>query len=751
MLKGNTMNVILKIVAAALAGFAGTAAALDQGRIEQIIGEMTLEEKIGQLTQYNGSWDVTGPASDAGDDQRKAEDVNSGLVGSMLNVIGVENIRSIQEKAVRNSRFDIPMIFAYDVIHGHKTMFPIPLAEAASWDLEMIEESARLAAVEASAQGLNWTFAPMVDISRDARWGRVMEGAGEDPFLGARIAVARVNGFQGDALDAADTIAACIKHFAAYGFAEAGKDYNAAEVGTTTLYNVIFPPFKAAIDEANVLTAMNAFNTVNGIPATGDRFMQRDILKGEWGFDGLIVSDWGSAVEMIDHGFAANREEAAFLAMRAGSDMDMESYVYRDHLQGLVESGRIDEALIDDAVRRVLRVKFELGLFEDPFRYLDEERESTLLLSPKHRDASRRMAERSVVLLKNEGGLLPLKAGESIALIGALAEDKDSPLGNWRAQAEEGSAVSVVEGFREADLEFTFAKGAALEVGNADFATEVEVNVTDRSGFDEAVSVAREADKVVIVLGEDALMSGEGRSRARIDLPGVQQELLEAVHAANPNVILVVMSGRPLVLTWADENVPSIVQAWHLGQESGHALTNVLTGEVNPSGKLPMTFPRALGQVPIYYNHLPTGRPGPRDVVFWQHYIDEMNAPLYPFGHGLSYTEFEYSDLRVERRGEDFEVSVRVRNAGEVAGEEVAQLYLRDLFAGISRPVRELKGFEKIALAPGEVKRVMFRLTGQELGYYDPSGAFVVEPGDFEVYVGGSSAADLAASFTLQD
>lgn len=494
---------------------------------------------------------------------------------------------------------------------------------------------------------------------------------------------------------------------------------------------------------------MNAFNTVNGIPATGDRFLQRDILKGEWGFDGLIVSDWGSAVEMIEHGFAANREEAAFLAMRAGSDMDMESYVYRDHLQGLVESGRIDEALIDDAVRRVLRVKFELGLFEDPFRYLDEERESTLLLSSEHRDASRRMAERSVVLLKNEGGLLPLKAGESIALIGALAADKDSPLGNWRAQADEASAVSVVEGFEAADLEFTFAQGAALEIGNADFATHVEVNVSDRSGFDEAVSVAREADKVVIVLGEDALMSGEGRSRAEIDLPGVQQELLEAVHAANSDVVLVVMSGRPLVLTWADENVPSIVQAWHLGQESGHALTNVLTGEVNPSGKLPMTFPRALGQVPIYYNHLPTGRPGPRDVVFWQHYTDEQNAPLYPFGHGLSYTRFDYSDLQVQRRGEDFEVSMRVKNTGDVAGEEVTQLYLRDRFAGISRPVRELKGFEKIALKPGEEKQVTFRLTGEELGYYDPAGNFVVEPGEFDVFVGGSSAADLSASFAL--
>lgn len=743
------MNVIVKTVAAALISLTSAAAAADQARIEQIISEMTLEEKIGQLTQYNGSWDVTGPPSEAGDDQRKAEDVNAGLVGSMLNVIGVDNIRAIQERAVENSRFDIPMIFAYDVIHGHKTMFPIPLAEAASWDLELIEESARVAAVEASAQGLNWTFAPMVDISRDARWGRVMEGAGEDPYLGARIAVARVNGFQGDDLEADDTIAACIKHFAAYGFAEAGKDYNTAEVSTTTLYNIIFPPFKAAIDEANVRTAMNAFNTVNGIPSTGDRWMQRDILKGEWGFDGLIVSDWGSAVEMIDHGFAANREEAAFLAMRGGSDMDMESYVYRDHLAGLVEAGRIDEALIDDAVRRVLRVKFELGLFEDPFRYLDEERESALLLSSEHREVSRRMAERSVVLLKNDG-LLPLKKGESLALIGALAADKDSPLGNWRAQAVDDSAVSVVEGFEAAGLDFTFAEGAALEIGDADFATHVEVNVSDRSGFDEAVAVAREADKVVIVLGEDALMSGEGRSRANIDFPGVQQELLEAVHEANPNVILVVMSGRPLVLTWADENVPSIVQAWHLGHESGHALTNVLTGKVNPSGKLPMTFPRALGQVPIYYNYLPTGRPGPRDVVFWQHYTDESNDPLYPFGHGLSYTEFDYSDLEVETRGEEVEVSVQVRNTGDVAGEEVAQLYLRDRFAGISRPVRELKGFEKIALAPGEATKVTFRLTGQELGYYDPAGNFIVEPGEFDVFVGGSSAADLTARFTLE-
>ena len=718
--------------------------------IDALVDRMTIEEKVGQLTQFTGFWDVTGPAPTGDLEKKKYELVEAGIVGSMLNVVGAEEVRAIQDYAVKNSRLGIPVIFGYDVIHGQKTIFPLPLAEAASWDLDLMEATARAAGREAAAQGLNWTFAPMVDISRDARWGRVMEGAGEDPYLAGQIAIARVNGFQGDDLSAPDTIAATLKHFAAYGFAESGKDYNAAEVGTTTLFNVILPPFKTAIDEANPATVMNAFNTVNGIPATGDAFLQRDVLKGRWGFEGFIISDWGSAKEMIDHGFAADLEDAARLAMTAGSDMDMESYAYIDHLAELVEEGAVEMDHVDDAVRRVLKVKKDLGLFADPYRYINEGLEDRVLMAPEHLELARTMAERSIVLLKNDGGLLPLQEGEKIALIGDLARDKDSPLGNWRALGEDDSAVSVLEGFSAAGLDFSYAPGVALEVGDANFPTEVQVNTTDGSGIPAAVEAAKHADKVVIVLGEDALQSGEGRSRADLGFPGLQQELLEAVVAANPNVVLVSMSGRPLVLTWADENVPAIVQAWHLGHESGHALTNVLTGAYNPSGKLPMTFPRSVGQVPIYYNYLNTGRPGPRDEVFWSHYIDETNAPLYPFGYGLSYTEFDYSRLSVKQVGDAFEVSVSVRNTGKVTGEEVVQLYLRDPVASISRPVRELKGFQKIKLDAGKVQRVTFSLNDQDLGFYDPVGQFKVEPGSFEVFVGGSSDAELKAEFELK-
>ncbi len=710
---------------------------------------MTVQEKVGQLTQLTGFGDVTGPMPNDEDARWKHELVRAGEIGSMLNVIGVEDVREIQRYAVEESRLKIPVMFAYDVIHGHRTIFPLPLAEAASWDLDLMEETARIAAREAAAQGLNWTFAPMVDLSRDPRWGRVMEGAGEDPFLGSAIAVARVRGFQGDDLSAPDTVAATLKHLAGYGFAEAGKDYNTAEMGTTTLFNTVLPPFEAGVREANARTVMNAFNTVNAIPATGDPYMQRDILKEGWGFDGLVVSDWGSAREMIDHGFVGTEKDAARVALTAGSDVDMESYVFHRHLAELVAEGDVSLAHLDDAVARVLRVKFELGLLDDPYRYLDEERERAVLMAPEHLDAARRMAERSVVLLKNEGDLLPLRPDARIALIGALADDKDSPLGNWRAQGEADSAVSLREGMVQAGLTVEYAQGAALEIGKAAFATHVKVNLDDRSGFAAAVDAARRADVVVMALGEDGLQSGEGRSRADLGFPGVQQALLEAVHAANPNIVLVVMSGRPLVLTWADDNVPAIVQAWHLGHESGRALTNVLTGAYNPSGKLPMTFPRSVGQIPIYYNHLNTGRPGPRDEVFWSHYNDESNDPLYAFGHGLSYTRFDYADLQVVSTSEGARVSVLVTNAGERAGEEVVQLYLRDPVAGISRPVRELKGFEKIALAPGEVQTVRFELGRRELGFYDTRGEFTVEPGAFEVFVGGSSRADLSATFTL--
>ncbi|MEO1042369.1 MAG: beta-glucosidase BglX [Pseudomonadota bacterium] len=715
-------------------------------KVDALIEHMTIEEKVGQLTQFNGFWDVTGPAPTGREQQKKFDIVEAGLVGSMLNVIGTDDVKTIQDYAVQNSRLGIPVIFGYDVIHGHETIFPLPLAEAASWDMRMIEKTARVAAVEAAAQGQNWTFAPMVDVSRDARWGRVMEGAGEDPYLGSKIAIARVQGFQGDDLSAPDTIAATLKHLAAYGFAESGKDYNAAEIGTVTLFNTVLPPFKAGIDHANARTVMNAFNTVNGIPATADKFLQRDILKGAWGFDGFVISDWGSASEMIDHGFAADEVDAARLAINAGSDMDMESYVYLDHLADLVASGDVKIDDINDAVRRVLRVKFELGLFDDPYRYIDPEREADMLMTDEHRMIAREMAERSVVLLKNEGGLLPLDQSLKVAVIGALAADKDSPLGNWRAQGDANSAVSLIEGFEQAGLDFQYAEGVALQIGDAGFPDEVQVNVEDRSGIAEAVNVAQNADVVVLVVGEDALQSGEGRSRAGLGLPGLQQELAEAVVEANPFTVMVVMSGRPLVLTWADNNIPAIVQAWHLGHESGHALTNVLTGRYNPSGKLPMTFPRSVGQVPIYYNHLSTGRPGPKDEVFWSHYIDESNVPLYPFGHGLSYTTFDYSRLRLRQREDDVEVSITVRNSGSLAGEEVVQVYIRDRAASVSRPVRELKGFDKIALEPGERRDIAITLTPEELGFYNTSGQFVIESGVVDVFVGGSSSADLTRS-----
>ena len=717
-----------------------------QARIEKLISQMTLEEKAAQLTQLSNPGDVTGPMPSDEIAREKREIVTSGTIGSMLNVVGVEDTRAFQKIAVEESRLGIPIIFGYDVIHGQKTIFPIPLAEAASWDLELIEQSARVAAIEASAQGINWTFAPMIDISRDARWGRVMEGGGEDPYLGSEIAVARVKGFQGDDLSAPDTIAATAKHFAGYGFAESGKDYNTVDVGTVTLHNVILPPFKAAIERANVRTVMNAFNTLNGIPATADDYLQRDILKGEWAFDGFVVSDWGSGIEMVEHGFAEDGRDVARLSIIGGSDMDMESFAYAPHLVDLVADGVISEDVIDDAVRRVLQVKFELGLFDDPYRYMAEQREADLLFSDVHRQTAREVADASIVLLKNDENALPLKTDEKIALIGALAADKDTPLGNWRAQGEADSATSVLQAFDASDFTFSYSEGAVVEIGRADFLNEVQVNTTDKSGFADAVQAAQNADKVVIVLGEDAYQSGEGRSRANIGFPGVQQELLELVYAANKNVILVVMSGRPLDLTWADANVPAIIQAWHLGHESGPAILGVLSGETNPSGKLPMTFPRSAGQIPIYYNHLNTGRPGPNNIVFWSHYSDESNAPLFPFGYGLSYTVFQYSELTSSQNGNEITASVTIQNTGNRAGKEVVQLYIRDRVASISRPVRELKGFQKVSLEPGERKIVSFTLTASELGFYNGDGEFLVESGVFDIFVGGSSTAELAVS-----
>ncbi len=709
-------------------------------QIDSLLRIMTIEEKVGQMNQYNGFWEITGPAPKEGSAKIKYEHLKKGLVGSMLNVRGAAETRKLQELVVKETRLGIPLLFGFDVIHGHKTLSPIPLAEAASWDLAAIEKSARVAAIEASAMGIHWTFAPMVDIFRDARWGRVMEGSGEDPYLGAKIGVARVKGFQGDDLSAPNTIAATAKHFAGYGFSEAGKDYNTVDVGTYTLYNVIFPPFKAAV-ENNVRTVMNSFNVLNGVPATGNAFLQREILKGKWNFDGFIISDWGSGMEMIDHGFAQDLKRVAALAANAGSDMDMESYAYVTHLKELVEAGEVEMRVIDDAVRRILRVKFELGLFEDPYRYCDPKREKELIYHPDHIAAALDMAKKSIVLLKNEKQLLPLKKNQpKIAVIGALADDKNSPLGSWRIGSDDNSAVSVLEGLRNYTSNFRYAKGADLVIGETNFINEVKVNETDKSGFAQAVQLAKESEVVIMVLGEHGFQSGEGRSRAQLDLPGVQQELLEAVYAVNPNIILVLMNGRPLTINWAAEHVPTIVEAWQLGTQSGNAIAQVLFGDYNPSGKLPMTFPRSVGQIPIYYNHFSTGRPGPKAEVFWAHYIDEANSPLYPFGYGLSYTQFEYSGLEIDDSDQSaIKVRVTVKNTGKVAGEEVAQLYIRDRVASMVRPVKELKGFQKFMLQPNESKVVEFVLTDAELGFYTENGAFVVEPGVFDIMVGTNS------------
>lgn len=718
-------------------------------KVDELLKKMTLDEKVGQMNQYNGFWEITGPAPKEGNAKLKYEHLKRGLVGSVLNVKGVENVRKLQEIVVNESRLGIPLLFGFDVIHGHKTLFPIPLAESASWDLKAIEKSARVAAIEASAVGINWTFAPMVDISRDARWGRVMEGAGEDPYLGSKIGVARVKGFQGDDLSKNNTIAATAKHMAGYGFAEAGRDYNTVDVSNSTLYNVIFPPFKAAVEQ-DVKTVMNSFNVLNGIPATANKFLQRDILKSKWNFGGFIVSDWGSGIEMIDHGFSKNLEDVAEQSANAGSDMDMESYAYVTHLKSLVESGKVPMAVIDDAVKRILKVKFELGLFDDPYRYCNPEREKTLIYHPDHIAATLDMAKKSIVLLKNQKQLLPIsKNQKNVVVIGALADDKNSPLGNWRVGSDDNTAVSVLEGLKKYIKDIKFAKGADLVTGPVSFIDEVKINNSDTSGFKSAIDLARNAELVVMVLGEHGFQSGEGRSRANLDLPGVQQQLLEEVYKVNKNIVLVLMNGRPLILNWSDEHIPAILETWHLGTQSGNAIAEVLFGDYNPSGKLPMTFPRHLGQLPIYYNYFNTGRPGPKPEVFWSHYTDEVNQPLYPFGYGLSYTQFSYADLKVDSSNpSQILVSASVKNTGKYSGEEVAQLYIRDKISSTVRPVKELKGFQKISIDPGQTKQVQFILTDKELGYYNGDGQFIIENGEFEIMVGTNSQDLIKTVFT---
>lgn len=739
--------------------FSLTAQQSIDSKVADLLSKMTLEEKIGQMNQYNGFWNFTGPSPEGGDAKVKYEHLRKGLVGSMLNVRGVKDVRSVQKIAVEESRLGIPLLFGFDLIHGYKTVFPIPLAEAASWDLDAIQLSAQLAAKEAAAAGINWTFAPMVDITRDARWGRVMEGAGEDPYLGSLVAAARVRGFQGEDLSAPSTIAATAKHFAAYGFAEAGRDYNTVDIGLNTLHNVVLPPFKATVD-AGIKTFMNSFNDLNGIPATADAYLQRDILKGAWGFDGFVVSDWGSIREMIDHGYAKDRKHAGELAVLGGSDMDMESSIYINELETLLKEKKISIAQIDDAVSRILKVKFELGLFDDPYLYCNEDLEKQITGAEEIVAATLEVAKKSIVLLKNENNTLPLKKnGQKIGLIGPLAADKTSPLGNWRIAAENNTAVSVLEGLQSyKGNALVHTQGVRLiDKVPAGFHEEVAINTTDRTGFDAAVEMAKQVDVVVMVLGEYGFQSGEGRSRTQLGLPGLQQELLEKVAAVNPNIVLVVMNGRPLILNWAAENVPAIVEAWHLGTQSGNAIAQVLYGDYNPSGKLPMSFPRSVGQLPLYYNQKSTGRPGAdgedAGSVFWSHYGDEKNSPLFPFGFGLSYTQFEYSQVQLSattlNRGESITATVEVKNTGAVKGKEVVQLYLQDPYASATRPVKELKGFQMVDLEPGERKEVRFTITEADLKFYNAKQEWAAESGTFYLFIGSDSTVKEKQRFTL--
>ena len=596
----------------------------------------------------------------------------------------------------------------------------------------------------------------MMDVSKDARWGRVMEGAGEDSYLGSKVAIARVKGFQGDnTFKSTLRIAATAKHFAAYGFVEGALEYNASEISNNTLFNQVLPPFKAAVD-AGLKTVMTSFNTINGIPASGDKFLLRDVLKNKWGFNGFVISDWASIREMIPWGFSKNENAAAISAVEAGTDMDMEGGIYVPYLIDLVKQGKVKQEFVDDAVRRILRVKYELGLFDNPYRFLDEKREKEVIGSKANREAVLDMAKKSIVLLKNDTNLLPLKkSGQKIVLLGSLAESKNSPLGSWRIAADSNTAVSVLEGMQQyKGNSLNYVKGLELTTVEPTFLTEVQYNTTDKSGFEAAKNAAKDADVVVMVLGEHGFSTGEARSRTNLDLPGLQQEFLEEIYKVNPNIVLVLNNGRPLTISWAAEKIPTIVEAWQLGTETGNAVAQVLYGDYNPSGKLPMSFPRNIGQVPISYNHYSTGRFTNKDNnVFWSHYSDVEKTPLYPFGYGLSYTTFEYSNLKINKKtfskGEKVEVSVDLKNTGKVTGKEVAQLYLHDEFASVAKPVKELKGFEMVELKAGETKTITFTLTDAELGFYNNQNEFVVEPGSFKVMVGGNSDATLSDQFEV--
>ncbi|MEI7851157.1 MAG: beta-glucosidase BglX [Kiritimatiellales bacterium] len=730
------MNV--KICISLLIAVAGLSAHAD--KVESLLAQMTLEEKIGQLTLLSSKWEVTGPVAG----KSYVDEVRSGQCGNIFNVPKAEYVRQLQKMAVEETRLGIPLLFGYDVIHGYKTIFPIPLGLASSWDMDAVERSARIAAVEAAASGITWTFAPMVDIARDPRWGRIAEGTGEDTYLSCEVAKANVRGFQGNDLSDPFTVAACMKHFAAYGAAQAGRDYHTVDMSERMLRDTYLPPFKAALD-AGCVSVMTSFNEFNGVPASGNPFLLKTILRDEWKFDGVVVTDYNSINEMIAHGSAADQADAAVQALAAGVDMDMMSSAYLKQLKRLLAEGRVTIEQIDRSVRNVLRLKEKLGLFDNPYRYCDEQRERNLHCAAPHLKASREIAGKSMVLLKNEKNLLPMKTGKRIAVIGPLAEAQKDLLGTWHARGDKEMVTSVLD--------------ALIQVNGSnrvEFAEGCGVTNNDITGFAGAVAIAGKSDLVVMVMGETANMSGEAASRTSINLPGVQTELLRAIKKTGKPIVLVLLNGRPLALEQEAGMADAILEAWHPGTEGGKAAADVLFGKINPSGKLPVTFPRNLGQVPIHYNMKNTGRPlapAADKPKFQSRYIDSPNDPLYPFGFGLSYTDFKYSEITLDKSeikpDETLTASVMVSNAGKIDGEEVVQMYIHDLVGSVTRPVKELKGFKKIFLKAGESQTVEFSIGEKELTFLRRDMTWGMEPGYFDLFIGTNSRDVQSSSFSI--
>ena len=711
--------------------------------VAELMSKMTVDEKIYQLVQFTSDGTTTGPIS--GDNFITR--IQQGKVGSILNATGAKETREIQRINLANSRLKIPLLFGHDVIHGYKTIFPINLGMAATFDPKSVELAARIAATEASSGGVHWTFAPMVDIARDPRWGRISEGSGEDNYLGTQMAIANVKGFQGDDLSKNNTILACAKHFAAYGAAEAGRDYNTVDMSERVLRDTYLPSFKAMVD-AGVKTFMTSFNEISGVPSTANSFLLRDVLKEEWKFDGFVVSDYTGINEMIAHGFAKDDQDAAQLAINAGLDMDMVGATYMNTLKKSYEEGKVTIDIINDACKRVLDAKYDLGLFEDPYRYSDEKREKETIYKPEFLEAALAVANNSLVLLKNNNALLPLNKNQKIAFVGPLVSDDKNIIGSWAALGDRnGFATSVKEGVLK----------LLGNTQNVTFDDGVEIQSTNKTMMQKAIENASKADVIVAVMGESENMSGEAGSKTNIDLPGLQKEFLAELKKTGKPIVLVLMNGRPLTISWENDNMDAILEAWWPGTRGGDAIAQTLFGVNNPNGKLPITFPRSLGQIPIYYNHKNTGRPylGPTDPEqkYKSRYTDSDNSPLFPFGFGLSYTNFAYSNLTISTnkiyRNETLKISINVTNSGNYDGVETVQLYIKDVVGSVTRPVKELKRFEKVVIKKGETKTISFEITSDDLKFYDKNMKFTAESGDFEIFVGGNSDTNYKETFEL--